>query len=160
MKPSFSIEREVDAVLLRQLDRPPRRVRGTGRLGGGGGLRRPSLLGRGELRLALGDDRDAAAQLDLVPLRIEVLEDPVAGRLQLEQRLRRLDEAHGLALLDALAVGDEPLDEESPLGVRVLAGEDELEQPSAPDDPERPHGAHDVVHVRAARPPRASARRG
>jgi hypothetical protein len=58
-----------------------------------------------------------------------VAQEPVARRLQLEQRLRRLDLADRLAFLHALAVGDEPFDEEGPLGVRVLAGENELEQP-------------------------------
>ena len=57
---------EVDAVLLGQLDRPPRGVGGPCRLAGSAFAGR-ALLGGGELLLALGDDRDAAAQLDLVP---------------------------------------------------------------------------------------------
>ena len=55
MKPSFSIDAEVDAVLLGQLDRPPRRVRGPGRLRRRS-LRGLRLVGGGELGLALGDD--------------------------------------------------------------------------------------------------------
>ena len=134
-------------MLLGELDRPPCRVRGPGRLRGRS-LHGFRLVGSDELGLALGDEGDAAAQLDLFTLRVEMLEDPVARGLELEQRFRRLDLADGLACLDALAVVDEPFDEESPLGVRVLSGENELEQPSAPDDPERAHGAHDVVHSR------------
>ena len=111
---------------LRELDRLPRRLPVAR-----GGLRRRLLLrlrvDRRELVGGLGDVRDRLAELDLDVLAVELHDRPGAGRLDLDRRLRRLDDADRLAGGNLGAVLDEPLGEEGVLGVRVLAGEDDLE---------------------------------
>ena len=90
--------REVDAVLLEPA-RPPAAWRSPARpapAAAFAGRPRSAAASSASLSATSGD---AAAQLDLFTLRVEMLEDPVAGRLELEQRLRRLDQADGLALL-------------------------------------------------------------
>ena len=110
---------------LRELDRLPRRLAVAGR------LRRGLLLGlrvdRRELVGGLGDVRDGLAELDLHLLAVQLHDCSCAGRLDLHGRLRRLDDADGLARRHLRAILDEPLGEEGVLRVRVLAGEDDLE---------------------------------
>ena len=102
MKPRFSTRREVDAVQLGELDRLPRRL-AVAR----GRLRRRLLLrlrvDRRELVGGLRDVGDRLAELDLDVLGVELHDRPRAGRLDLDRRLRRLDDA------DRLARGRPPL---------------------------------------------------
>ena len=101
-------------------------------------LRSAGLASTGWFRLAAGergldlvgalrDERDRLPELHLEPVVEELDERPVAGRLDLDRRLRRLDDADRLALLDLGLVLDEPLREQCELGVRVLARQDDLE---------------------------------
>ena len=85
----------------------------------------------GELVGRLGDVRDRLAQLDLDVVGVELHDRPRAGRLDLDRRLRRLDDADGLPGRHLRAVLDEPLREERVLGVRVLARENDLEHARA-----------------------------
>ena len=100
-----------------------------------GRLRRRLLLGlrvdRRELVGRLRDVRDRLAELDLDVLAVELHDRPGAGRLDLDRRLRRLDDADGLPGGHLRAILDEPLREERVLGVRVFAREDDLEHARA-----------------------------
>ena len=122
--------REVDPVQLGELDRLPRRLPVARRR-----LRRRLLLGlrvdRRELVRGLRDVGDRLAQLDLDVVAVELHDRPRAGRLHLDRRLRRLDDADGLARGDLRAILDEPLREERVLGVRVFARENDLEHAGA-----------------------------
>ena len=122
---------EVDAVELRELDGLAR-----GLAVAGGGLRRRLRLcprvDRCELIGGLGDVRDRLAELDLDLLAVELDDRAVPWRLDLDGRLRRLDDAHRLPGRHLGAVLDEPLSEERVLGVGVLAREDDLEHYRAP----------------------------
>ena len=80
-----------------------------------------------DLVRALRDERDRLPELDLDPVVEELHERPVARRLDLDGRLRRLDDAHRLPLRDLGLVLDEPLGEQCELRVRVLARQDDLE---------------------------------
>ena len=118
--------REVDAVDVRRARRPSASPSGRPQP-----VRRRLLLGlrvdRRELVGALGDVRDRLAELDLDVLAVELHDRPGAGRLDLDRRLRRLDDADRLSRRHLRAVLDEPLREERVLRVRVLAREDDLE---------------------------------
>jgi hypothetical protein len=118
-------------VLLGELDRLLGRVRGGAPLGRG---RRAlgGCLDRGQLLLAAGDERDPAAELDLVAGAAQLPEKPLTGRLDLDRGLGRLDDADRLALPDLSAVLDQPLDQDRRLAVRVFAREDDLEQSGCP----------------------------
>ena len=132
---------EVDAVLLRQLDRLARGV------GGAGWLGRRGLLGRDSSTAASSASLSAItamrpAQLDLVPLRVQVMEDPVAGRLDLERAFDVSTTHTGWPFSTRSRSADEPLDEQG--RTRVFASSRVRtisSSPSAPDVPSCPHGA-------------------
>ena len=127
MKPRLSIAvrstpwRSASSTALRVALRSPSSGFG---FGGAAFARR---LERGELVRGLGDSRDDVPELDLDALLVELHDGPAPGSLDLDRRLRRLDDADRLAQLDLGPVLDEPLGEERELGVRVLARQDDLE---------------------------------
>ena len=85
----------------------------------------------GQLVGRLRDVRDRLAELDLDVLAVELHDRARSGRLHLDRRLRRLDDADGLPGGHLRAILDEPLREERVLGVRVLARENDLEHARA-----------------------------
>ncbi len=95
--------------------------------GFGAGFSSAFGVDRRELVGGLRDVRDGLAELDLDLLAVELDDRARAGRLDLDGRLRRLDDADRLAGRHLGAILDEPLREERVLGVRVLAREDDLE---------------------------------
>ena len=113
MKPSFSIDAR--SMPCSSASSTARRVAFAGPAGSAAPPSRASLSAAASSASLSATSAMRPPSSTSSPCGVEVPEDPVAGRLELEQRLRRLDLADGLALRHALAVGDEPFDEESPL---------------------------------------------
>ena len=125
-EPALLDRGEVDPVELGELGRLPRRLPvACSRFGAGFSSAFASIVGQlvGRLR----DVRDRLAELDLDVLAVELHDRACSGRLHLDRRLRRLDDADGLSCGHLRAILDEPLREERVLGVRVLARENDLQ---------------------------------